>query len=179
MKSIGDISDIGGCEIAWGQPDWSKWQFEIHAGEEVIGTLVWKAGPDSVAVAQSAEGVWTLKHGGFNRPWVAVRPEGKDWDIARFHLSNPNGIGILTLHDGRKLRWGFTNDRRTNWRWEWVNGTPLISIRKGPDNEKDMGVIEIHPHWDSAPDASLLTLLGCYLIAVLNWADTAAEALAG
>lgn len=176
MKSIGDIS---GLEIAWIQPDWSKWQFEIHAGEEIVGTLEWKAGLDAGAIATSADGAWSFKHGGFNHPWVRIRPEGKEWDIARFHLSNWNGNGLLTLHDGRKLRWGFTNDRRTSWRWDWVNGIPLISIRKALESEDNMGVIEIHPRWESAPDASLLMLLGCYLIVVLNWADMSAEALAG
>lgn len=175
MKSISDISSH---EIAWVQPDWRKRDFEIRAGEDTVGTLDWKADIESLAIAKSADGVWSFKHGGFMRPWVTVRAEGKDWDVARFHLSNWNGSGFLTLGDGWKIRWGLTNMWGTEWRWDCADGTPLISIKTEPPWEENGGFIKIYPLAETATDISLLTLLGCYLI-VLRWDDMSAEALAG
>jgi hypothetical protein len=165
-----EISDIISNEIAWVQPDWRKYEFEIRAGEDLIGSLAWEKIFGSLAIARSAAGVWTFQRGGFQQQWIAIRAEGQDWDIARFRLNWNGSSGLLTLHDGRQLRWGISN---LEWRWEWDETTPVISIKADPQQEKIEGSIQIHPQakWAIAP--SLLALLGCYII-VLRWDEMSA-----
>jgi len=113
--------------------------------------------------------VWTFQRGGLHQPWVAIRAEGQDWDIARFRF-NWNSSGLLTLHDGRQLRWGISN---LVWRWEWDETTPIISIKADPQQEKIEGSIQIHPQAKSVIAPSLLALLGCYIV-VLTWEEMSA-----
>lgn len=170
------ISEIISNEVAWFQPDWRKHEIEIHAGHDILGTLYWERGFESLAIAKSADGVWTFKRGGFIRPQVTIRAEGKDWDIARIQV-NWSGNGMLEFSDGRHFHWGYTNLKRTEWRWDWADGTSLISISE-PRVGNHEGIIEIHPYAISVPDASMLTLLGCYLI-VLCSNDISLQAKAG
>jgi hypothetical protein len=171
------ISEITSNEIAWSQPDWRKHEFEIRAGGEIIGTLSWERDFESLAIARTADGVWTFRRGGFIRPWVSIRAEGEDWDIARVQV-NWSGNGMLDFSDGRRFHWGYTNLTCTEWRWDWTDGTSLIEIKSEPRTGDTEGIIEIHRQAISIPDASMLILLGCYLI-VLSSHDKSSQAKAG
>lgn len=180
MQKISDISisiGISGQEIGWNQPDWRKHEVEIRIGNQVVGTLSWETGFESLAIARSAEGVWTFKRGGISRPWIAVRAHGTEWDIARLAV-DWNWNGVLAFHDGRQIQWEAANVWSAQWKWDWVDGTSLISIEADPRKDKNEGVIKIHQQAESVAEVSLLTLLGCYLV-ILRAVDIPAEALAG
>ena len=56
------IRDFVGQEIKWTQPNTFKMEYELRAGEELIGTLHFRSTHGSFATAECADGCWTCDY---------------------------------------------------------------------------------------------------------------------
>ncbi len=163
------ISEIAGEELLWLQPAARKREHELRAGEDLIATLRFQRG--SLADAEAEGHHWTFKRQGFWSPRVTVRVQGSDTDVAVFRPHWAGG-GTLEFGDGRAVRLSSANF----WQSQWVGeekDQPLILFKGRYGIVKAKGALEIQPGAASRPDASLLVLLGWYLI-LLHADDSAA-----
>ena len=166
MKSIKDVSG----ELAWVQPARTKQAFELRAGDDVVGTLVWAR--MSLATGATADGQWTLKREGFWHPRITVRVPGSEDNVAVF---NPGWTGGGTLEmGGRHLRFGPANFWRSQWDWIDEQDKSLVHFKSRQGLLKLEGQVEVEPQAVASPDVPLLVVLGWYLL-VLFARDAAAS----
>ena len=93
------IAEVATGELLWVQPARLKQEFELRAGDEVVGTLRFER--SSLAIGETADQRWTFKREGFWHPRITVRVQGSDANVALF---SPSWVGGGTLDlDGRQL----------------------------------------------------------------------------
>ncbi|MBV9280343.1 MAG: hypothetical protein JOZ41_09715 [Chloroflexi bacterium] len=166
MKRFSEIADR---ELTWAQPDRKKRVYQARADGEVVASIGWDKGSGSLAVAESADGRWTLKRSGFLRPRITIRVAGADLDLATFHASWDGG-GRLELRNGRTFHWNNTNVLHTAWAWTGPSQTPLLRFKGKRMTIEAAGL--------AVPELSLLALLSWYLNIVNNESDAGAIAVA-
>ena len=178
------IAEVAGSELLWVQPSMLKQAFELRAGEEVVGTLVFQR----MSLATGATGAenWTFKREGFWRPQVTVRVADSEQNLAVFH-PNWMGGGQLELTDGRALRFGAANFWHTQWSWQTADGRTPVAFHSRQGFLKSGAQVELIslPEWrgstaegGEADLLSLLVVLGWYLL-ILFARDAATASSAG
>lgn len=95
------------------QPARMQQAFELHAADEVVGTLPFER--SSLASGETADHQWTFKREGFWHLQVTIRVPGSDANVALFKPSWTGG-GTLDLPAGRQLRFGAANFWHSQWR---------------------------------------------------------------
>jgi hypothetical protein len=168
MKSI---RDVAGGELDWVQPARTKQAFELHSGDEVVGTLVWAR--MSLAAGETADGSWTFKREGFWHPRVTVRLAGSEDNLALFS-PNWGGGGTLDIVGGQQLRFGSANFWHSQWDWLDASDKPLVHFKSRQGLFKLEGQVEIAADASTSPDVPMLVVLGWYLL-VLFARDAAAS----
>lgn len=159
-----------GQTLQWVQRSAGRQAYELRAGEELIGSLVWQRG--SLAVGEIADRRWTVKREGFWHPRVTVRVQDSELDTVVFHPSWRGG-GFLELTSGRILRFKAANLWHSQWDWQEAEGEALVRFRSRRGFLKSGADLEITPAAAGFPELSLLAVLGWYLI-VLGTRDSAA-----
>lgn len=121
--------DFDGKFLIWSQPAVLTRLHVLSSGEQLYAVLRWQQFFGSLAKANSSEGTYTLKRGGFLNPFVSIRDATFDADFAVLRMNLFSG-GTLEFVDGRR----FTFTRLRFWNYEWSfkdeNGGPVCSIRK-------------------------------------------------
>ncbi len=152
------IRELGNKRLTWQPSAEAKASWELRSGDDVVGTVAWQnpTSGGTLVVATSADGRWSFKRVGVLLPRVTVRVAGTDTDVATVtpHL----GRSLVAFADGHAvhfLRKGF-------WRNEFTltesNGEPLLAFKEAGTR------VEIGTGAERRSDASLLALLGCYLL---------------
>lgn len=166
------ISEFAGDELVWIEPALLKAPYELLAGDEVVGSLLWES--PSLANGETADQRWTFQREGFWHKRVTIRVPGSDDNVALFHLTW-SGVGTLDL-DERKLRFRAAKGWNPQWDWEWVDldDKPLVHFKSHQGLLRADGKIMIEADTNSSPDLSLLIVLGWFLVVqiVRDKADT-------
>jgi hypothetical protein len=168
------ISELAAGELVWVQPARLKQEFELRAGDEVIGTLRWQR--SSLAIAETAEQSWTFKREGFWHPRITARIAGSDDNIATFQPGWAGG-GTLDLDPGKQLRFGAANFWHSQWDWIDAQNQPLVHFKSHQGLLKVEGEVAIEPGAIKSPEMPLLVVLGWYLLVL--FARDAATSMAG
>ncbi|HXF06806.1 MAG TPA: hypothetical protein VNM72_15540 [Blastocatellia bacterium] len=159
--------EVVGQELMWVQPKRLTRRYELRVGEDVLATLQWQEMFGSLAVAESADGQWTLKRSGFLRARVTIRVAGSDCDSAVF-VAGWWGNGILEFLGGPRFIWKPLNFWRSEWAWTGVDGALLLRVKRKFTWTKVEGRVQIEPTAGSVPQLSLLAILGWYLVVILS-----------
>jgi hypothetical protein len=133
-------------QLTWveliGKPHW----YELHAGDEVVGTLRWEEPFWGPAIAESADGCWTFERSGL------IRVTGSESELARLRLSERR---VLKFRTGRLFEWLRRTWVPPSWIWRDSGGVPVLRM------EHNEVVIEAASR--DVPELPLLVLLGQYL----------------
>ena len=152
------IREVGNQLLTWHQTEEGKVSWELRSGDDVVGTVVWQnpTGDGTLAVATSADGCWSFKRVGVFSPRVTVRVAGTDTDVATVaaHL----GRSSVDFAAGRVVHFRRSNFWRNEFTFTQSNGELLFAFKESGTR------IEMAPGAKTMPDASLLALLGCYLL---------------
>jgi hypothetical protein len=164
MSAIREVADQ---VLRWTQPTLFAREFELHAGDEVVGTLRWQKTFGSLALAEAADGAWTFKRSGFLRPRVTVRLPGSEPEVA---VLEPGwrGEGSLVCSDGRWHRWQNISFWRSEWAFADDVGETLVHFAPEFAFLGHAAEVKFGPRAASVPDLSLLTLLGWYLMVLMS-----------
>ena len=162
MKTIKEVA-LG--ELVWVQPARMKQDFELQAGDEVVGSLNWQRA--SLAAGETADQSWTFKREGFLHPQVTVRVPGSDDNVALFHPRWAGG-GTLDLQQGKQLRFVAANFWHSQWDWLDAQKTPLVHFKSRQGLLKVEGQVEIETEAIQSPELPLLVVLGWYLLILFS-----------
>src|SRR5262245_30834289 len=116
-------------QLAWVKPKWNRREYELRAGEQVIGTLRWESTWRSAAIAGAGALRWRFVRKGAVRTRVAITDEGSGQEVASFE-SGWNGGGRLLLTDGRTYTLRRVGFWRLVWEWQGPGGAPIMRFRR-------------------------------------------------
>lgn len=125
MKSI---RSLAGTTMQCIQPSMWKLEFEIRAGEEVVGTIRFPSVLNRKAEAESADGRWIIEDKGIFRQKLFVSRADDQQPIAD-HVFTPFGQNVIRLSATRILRF-----KRDFWKREYSLTTdmnmPLLKLKE-------------------------------------------------
>ena len=156
------IRKIAPATLYWVQLRAIRHEFELRSGDELCGMLHWEKAFGSLASATSDDGQWTFKRVGFLNPRVTIRQPGSDMDIAIFK-PGWTGSGVLEFPSGRRFQW----EHKDFWRLDWTfqeSGQELLRFKSKAGSLKMNVRVDLAPSVKTLPEASLLALLGMYLL---------------
>ena len=172
------IRDFVGQQLRWKRPHLFTNSYELRTGDQVLGTIS-RSGTFKERTWVETEGQqWLFTRVGFSRkkiviysgyspdnPPATLYPEAELASIQRSWRGN----GELIFRDGRSYTWTHPGFWNPTWFWTDLSNIPLITLKRNR-------WLEIQPSASDLPDLPLLTLLGVYLMVVIQEEAAAATA---
>jgi len=156
-----------GTEWVWSRPRVFRRLYELRAGEEVLATVESRAYFNSAAIATTSAGRRLLRHTGLLRGRVLL--SGEDSDAPRITFE-PGwfGGGIARCASGLELRWQRADWWGRSWRFEDTNCLPVLSFVRRPSWFRAAVAVEPSESARALPELADLTLLGFYLLLLMQ-----------
>ena len=158
--------------LAWTQPRMLTSEYELHRGDELLGSLRFRSSWGSLAVAKVDNGCWTFKRQGFFKTSVSIRVCDSENDVAIFRNNTWKGGGTLELPDGRSFQ-ANTNFWHSRYEFAALAGNPLVRYRTHKGLRLS-GEMELLPSAKEMPEGPWLAMLGWYLAVMMSRDDSAA-----
>jgi len=174
MRSFRDFKE---SEINWVQPRALERHYELRSGQQVFATLTWLKVFGSLAEAIMADGRFTLKRGGFLRPFVTIRDTVMGNDIAVLRMGMLRHA-TLEFSNGRRIE--LISTRFWGFEWEFIdeNGMKLCKIRMKAAMTKNSAEVTIFEAVRKDRDLLIMLVIGWYTMVLMN-DEAAATAAAG
>ncbi len=163
-------------QLRWKQVAFGARDFELRAGDELVGKLYWPKWLSDRAIAKSADGVWLIDRPGFFRDKVVVTDLGSKVKAGYF-IPNWLGDGKLSLINGRAYQWYRTKVFSNSWAFADKNDVVLIEFHEWMRCFKHEAEVKLRIGAVLVPELPLLIHIGWYL-AYMNIQDTAAAVAA-
>ncbi|MEO5989726.1 MAG: hypothetical protein ABIU54_13040 [Candidatus Eisenbacteria bacterium] len=141
--------------------------YELRAGEELLATVESRALFNSAAVATTASGRSLLRHAGLFRGNVLLSAEDAGTPRITFHPGWV-GKGIARCASGRELRWKRADFWGRAWRFEDASELGVLSFVRGPTWFRTAVSVEPSEAARALPELTDLTLLGFYLLLLMQ-----------
>jgi hypothetical protein len=160
--------------LRWLRAEQDRHEFQLAAEDDVVATLRWKSTVGSLAVAESAQGRWTLKRTGFLNPAIGLREADTGKDLGRLLAHGSHGSWIPA--EGERLDWRRTSLLIPGWRFQDAKGNVVLEFEPVREKLRLVGaLLTIAPKSESRPDLLQLLVVGLYFIA-LAWLEDQAAA---
>lgn len=156
----------------WG---WIKPRAELlDATGQIIGGIEWVKWTGSLATGRIGNRRWTMQRIGFFQNKVAVREEGSDKDLARYHPTWMT-TGVLQIAGGQSYRLHSEGFFRWDWHWTRDGHTQAqVSFHTTSWMTNSRAEVKISDEGRTSEAKDLLVLLGRYLL-VMQSRDAAAS----
>jgi len=171
------LRDFVGQELYWTQPQVLRREFELKAGEALLGRLAFRSLFGSLATMECGEGRWTFKRIGFWRSHVTVRALDQDSDLAVFTNSTWTAGGTLHLADGRELR-ANSNFWMTSYQFTGAKDEPLLRFTRVGGLIHLSSSVLVTPAGAKLDELPWLVALGWYLVIKMRDDSSAGAAAA-
>jgi hypothetical protein len=177
MTMSGEFGHIDVPVLRWEQPRWTQRFHRLISGEVTYATLEWPQAFRSLGLSRTREGNYTFKRGGFLHPFITVRRQEFEADLAKLSL-DWKGNGELVLTNAQRFKFVRSGLLRFDYEVQDQHGTPLFALRKEAAAFKHGGEVVLQPAGLSHREIGLLITL-CWYLAVLASEDATAAAAAG
>ena len=170
------FSSVDRSTLRWLRTNEDPEEFTLSSGESSVATLRWVRRGGSLATAETPDGVWTLKRGGFLNPHVTVRTQGSDAVRARLsvHLNHHE----LALENGQVYRFRRAGMLVPAWKLTTLQGTEVLHIERVRVGRKlPAGAVLAASTAVDLPELLLLVVLSWYFIVLAWFEDEALTAL--
>jgi hypothetical protein len=146
--------------------------FELHAGDDLVGVLYWPKLLSDRAVAETASGRWHIDRLGFFRDRVAVTDAGSGEELATLAF-DIWGDGDLAMANGRVLHWYRTKAfLRNTWALTDEEDTLLLEMEAGMRWFKYQVFIDPQPEAGNLGELALWVLV-CWYLGYVKMQDAA------
>jgi len=160
-----------GKKVVWTRPKSLARYHELRSDGGLYATLKWKNTFGSLAVGECREGRFTLKRGGFLRPYVTVRREGYDSNLAVMRFSSGSVIanaafgitGTLEFVTGHRYAFNRLSFWNSKWAFSDENGVPLVTFNRKMKGRPTAEVV-INESYDDIEYIHILLIIGWYVI---------------
>jgi hypothetical protein len=173
MPQMRPMRDIRASELEWVQPRAMERYFVLRSDQDVLATLRWRNMFGSLAEASTAEGIFTLKRGGFLQPYVTIRQAGTEDDIAVLKISLFRH-GTLEFRIGKVV--SLVSTRFFGFEWEFIdeNRQKLCSMRMRNALMKRYGEVAVSSTVRRDRDLLVMLVIGWYAMVLMSNESSAA-----
>lgn len=175
-EAMKGLRSVDHRQLMWKQVAFGAREFELRAGDDLVGKLYWPKWLSDRAVAICADGSWLIDRLGFFRDKVVVTDMGSSTRVGSF-IRNWLGDGMLSLVIGREYQWFRTKVFSNSWAFADKNDVVLLEIHDWMRCFKHEAEVKLRIGVTSLPELPLLILIGWYL-AYMNIQDAAAAVAA-
>ena len=157
---IAELGSVAGRTIAIMRPELDEPAYELRGGRRLLGRLHRRGRVSRVMLGEAADGYWTFREAGHPYPRFTASADGQRQPDALLDTATE----VLTLRDGRTLRWG-ASPRAPNWS-ALVADPDIELIRFQPRVAGSRrGELVVDPVAATAPEViSVLALIGAYRV---------------
>lgn len=154
--------------LEWREPVAQEPRYELHAGDEVLATLVFEPLCRTLATAKAREGTWTFLQTGILSSTFYIREEGSRLDVAEFHPGFL-GRGILRFNPKESYSWR-KEPHHGGWTFRGADGERVVTLCVEPSAPSEpwphrvQAEVRLGPAGLSHPRVPLLMAFGWYLL---------------
>lgn len=159
MKMLNEIEDK---HLLWIHATMGQRAYVLRMAHEAVATLRWEKRRRSRAIAESADGSWTIFRKGIFCPRVFVTNVEDNKEVAQllFRWST----SVATFSNGRTFHWSIIRRQLSQWAWTDEFGERLVQLSFIDVRGETEACVEIASGAQELPELSLLILLGWYLV---------------
>lgn len=175
---LAPLASVDRSALRWLRTAESPAEFTLSAGNVAVARLRWVQHQGSLAGAETANGAWTLKRGGFLNPHVTVRKSGGGENLARLsvHLSSHR----IEIVGGPTYRFHRAGILVPAWKVSTEDGREVLHIEPVREGRTLMaGAALPTPAGIDRPELLLLAVVGWYFIVLAWFEDEALVPLEG
>jgi len=157
---VAELGSVAGRSIVIMRPDAAAPVYELQGGRRLLGRLTRRGRISRVMVGEAADGYWTFRETGHPYPRFTAAAEGERQPVALLDTATE----VLTLRDGRTLRWGPSPPVPD---WSALVADPEIELMRFQPRVvgSRRGEIVVDPVAATAPEVvSVLALIGAYRV---------------
>ena len=177
------LKEPKGEKLTWRQPNALVRYHELRSDGALRAILGWNMMYGSLATGECGEGRFTFKRGGFLRPYVTVRTEGSEGNLAVMRFDSSSVIrnaviglsGTAEFSTGHRFVFSRLSLRKSRWAFADEDGNVLVTFDRRIRG-KPSGTVTVSEGGKRAPHIQTLVLLGWYVL-MLDYAE--AEAALG
>jgi hypothetical protein len=176
--ALNSFASVDRSTLRWLRSQEGPVEFTLLAGESPVARLRWLQHGGSLATAQTDQGLWTLKRGGFLNPHITVRKSGAGENLARLtvHLS----YHAVELAGGNSYRFHRAGMLVPAWKITTDAGREVLHIEPVREGRKLVGgAVIAAPGSVDLPELLLLAVIGWYFIILAWFEDEALVPLEG
>ena len=176
--ALSSFASVDRSTLRWLRSRENPVEFTLSAGDSPVARLRWHQQGGSLATADTEQGSWTLKRGGFLNPHITVRKPGGGENLARLtvHLS----YHAVELAAGISYRFHRAGVLVPAWKITTDAGREVLHIEPVREGRKLVGgAVIAAPTAVDLPELLLLTVVGWYFIVLAWFEDEALVPLEG
>jgi hypothetical protein len=159
MKRLNEV-DLG--NLVWTQPRFGLWEFELRAGDELVGTMIWPKWLSDLVEAACGDGRWTIDRTDFFGQRVVMRRGESESVVATLEFDWLRE-GALACSSGRVFNWHRTRAFCNYWGFVDEQSEMVVEIREAMRWFKHEADVVLHAGAEALPELPLLVLMGWYL----------------
>ena len=171
------IKEPVGASLKWSQPNAMIRYHELRSDGGLYATVKWKKMFGSLAVGECREGKFTLKRGGFLKPYVTVRKGNLDSNLAVMRFRSGSVLvntvlspgGVLEFEAGHRFEFNRLSFWKSRWAFTDESGVQLVTFDR-KNKGKPSGSITLRCDPREIDDINVLLILGWYVI-ILNYEE--------
>lgn len=174
--------DARGKNVVWTRPRSVLRYHELRSDGGLYATIRWKNTFGSLAVGECREGKFTFKRGGFLRPYVTVRRDGYDSNLAVMKFASGSAIvnaalgisGTLEFVTGHRYAFHRLSFWDSKWAFSDENGVPLVTFTRKTKGRPTAKVV-INEAYGDIEYIHILLMIGWYVM-MLDFEEEEASA---
>lgn len=174
-----------GEKLIWIQPKPMVRYHELRVDGAIYATLKWKRMFGSLATGECREDRYTFKRAGFLRPYITVRRENAQGDLAILRFRSGSIIvnsviglsGTLEFETGHRYSFNRLSFWKSRWAFSDENGDIVVTFDRNMRG-KPKATVTIHRDFRRIQYLDILLILGWYAI-ILDYEEGEASAGTG
>ncbi len=157
--------------LKWTQPHALTRHHELRLNGALFAALRWKKMYGTLAVAEFHEGNYTFKREGFLRPYITIRRENAESNLAIMRFISGSVIrnamlglsGTLEFETGERYAFNRLSYWKSRWAFTDENGNLLVTFDR-KITAKPSGTVAVNRDFIHLPYLHILVSVGWYAI---------------
>jgi len=159
--SLGRLAAATVTDLRWVQPSALRMQYELRLAGQPIARMRFQGLLSSKALAECAEGCWSIERAGTSQGKTIIHMTGERSDVSMFEMGARDRGGTLLLSDGR--RFTLTSDFwKGRGEISTEQGEPLVRLRFHGVLRQSC-TVDLLSNATRLPELPCLLMLGWYL----------------
>jgi hypothetical protein len=159
------LKDKSTSSIIFEQRDPISSVIRLKSGKEILG-LLHPCNNNLRTVVETTEGLWYLTYNRYIQPRISVRSE--TLDIVASYEGHQNKTGKLIFSNGNLFYWECYDSEESIWGFSTYDDHRIISYKITKITPQIKGIVMIENQGDEIQEMNLLTLIGCYMMLMIN-----------